>query len=133
MGIETVSVLLDTHAALWLVQGDARLSPTAQDRISALDRGGIYISDLMLFELAVLVSKERVVIAGPLASFLKDFSAHFRVLPVDAEIAAMAVELSLPQSDPFDRVFVATATRHKLPIVTRDRDIRGSGLVETIW
>jgi PIN domain nuclease of toxin-antitoxin system len=128
-----VSVLLDTHAALWLVQGDARLSATARDRISALDRDGIYISDLMLFELGLLISRQRVVIAGPLGPFLWDFSSHFRVLPVDAEIAAMAVELALPQADPFDRIFVATARRHKLPIVTRDSEIRESALVETIW
>ncbi len=128
-----MSVLLDTHAALWLVQGDTRLSPTARERISALDRDGIFISDLMLFELGVLVSKQRVIIAGPLGPFLWDFSSHFRVLPVDAEIAAMAVELALPQADPFDRIFVATARRHKLPIVTRDREIRESALVETIW
>ena len=128
-----MSVLLDTHAALWLVQGDTRLSTTARDRISALGRDGIFISDLMLFELGVLVSKQRVVIAGPLGPFLWDFSSHFRVLPVDAEIAALAVELALPQTDPFDRVFVATARRHKLPIVTRDREIRESALVETIW
>lgn len=133
MGVEAVSVLLDTHAALWLVQGDTRLSPMARDRISALDRDTIYISDLMLFELAVLVSKQRVIIAGPLGPFLRDFSSHFRVLPVDAEIAGMAVELWLPQADPFDRIFVATARRHKLPIVTRDREIRESALVDTIW
>ena len=133
MGVQAVSVLLDTHAALWLVQGDERLSATARDRISPLDRDGICISDLMLFELALLTSRQRVVITEPLAPFLSDFSAHFRVLPVDAEIAAKAVELSLPQADPFDRVFAATAIRHKLPLVTRDREIRGSGLVETIW
>jgi PIN domain nuclease of toxin-antitoxin system len=133
LGVEAVSVLLDTHAALWLVQGDARLSATARDRISALDRDEIFISDLMLFELGVLVSKQRVVIAGPLGPFLRDFSSHFRVLPVDAEIAAMAVELALPQADPFDRIFVATARRHTLPIVTRDREIRESAVVETIW
>jgi PIN domain nuclease of toxin-antitoxin system len=133
VGIEAVSVLLDTHAALWLVQGDARLSGAARDRILALDRDGICISDLVLFELAVLVSKQRVVISGPLSPFLRDFASHFRVLPVDAEIAAMAVELALPQADPFDRIFVATARRHKLPIVTRDSEIRQSALVETIW
>ena len=128
-----MSVLLDTHAALWLVQGDPRLSPVAVERISPLERDDIYISDLMLFELGLLVSTQRVVINEPLSPFLRDFSGHFRVLPVDAEIAAVAVEISLPQADPFDRIFVATATRHKLPLVTRDRQIRESGLAETIW
>ena len=133
MGVHALSVLLDTHAALWLVQGDERLSAAARERISPLDRDGICIPDLMLFELALLATRQRVVITEPLEPFLRDFSGHFRVLPVDAGIAAKAVELSLPQADPFDRLFVATAIRHKLPLVTRDREIRGSGLVATIW
>lgn len=128
-----MSVLLDTHAALWLVQGDTRLSRTALSRIEGLERDEICISDLLLFELGLLISKGRVTIDEPLDRFLEDFSAHFHVLPVDARVSSLAVELSLPQVDPFDRVFVATAVRHKLPLVTRDREIRDSALVEVIW
>ena len=128
-----MSVLLDTHAALWLVQGDSRLSRKALERVSALDREDIYVSDLMLFELGLLVSKGRVVIEGELAQFLREFAGHFTILPLDPGIAALAVELSLPQADPFDRIFVATAAWHKLPLVTRDREIRRSGIVDTIW
>ncbi len=128
-----MSVLLDTHAALWLVQGEDRLSPAALSRLGELDRDEIYVSDLMLFELALLITKRRVVVDEGLGSFLNDFAAHFHVLPVDAVIAAKAAELALPQGDPFDRIFVATAVRHALPLVTRDREIRDSGLVPTIW
>lgn len=128
-----MSVLLDTHAALWLVQGDDRLSPAALSRLQELDRDEILVSDLMLFELALLITKRRVVVDERLGSFLNDFAAHFHVLPVDAPIAATAAELALPQGDPFDRIFVATAVRHALPLVTRDREIRDSGLVPTIW
>lgn len=128
-----MSVLLDTHAALWLVQGDERLSPAALSRIQELDRNEIFVSDLLLFELALLITKRRVVVDEPLGPFLNDFAAHFRVLPVDAVIAAAAAELALPQGDPFDRIFVATAVRHTLPLVTRDREIRDSELVPTIW
>ena len=128
-----MSVLLDTHAALWLVQGDDRLTPAALSRLQELDRDEIFVSDLMLLELALLVTKRRVEVDERLGSFLNDFAAHFHVLPVDAVIAATAAELALPQGDPFDRIFVATAVRHALPLVTRDREIRDSGLVPTIW
>ena len=128
-----MSLLLDTHAALWLVQGDERLGPIALERISSLERDDLYISDLMLLELGLLVSRGRVAINRPLPQFLRDFSKRFRVLPVDSEIAAAAVEFPLPQADPFDRIFVSTAIRHKLPLVTRDRAIEASGLVETVW
>lgn len=128
-----MSVLLDTHAALWLVQGDPRLGTAARERISSVAAEDVYVSDLMLFEIALLVFKKRVEIVGDLSVFLRDFSNRFRTLPIDSEIAALAVGVSLPQSDPFDRIFVATAVRHTLPLVTRDKMIRESGLVETIW
>lgn len=133
MGRRAVSLLLDTHAALWLVQGDARLSETAVDAIEGLERDEICISDLLLFELTMLISMQRVLIDEPTGAFMEDFASHFHVLPVDARIASLAVELELPQTDPFDRIFVATAIRHKLPLVTRDRQIRESRLVRTIW
>lgn len=128
-----MSLLLDTHAALWLVQGDERLSGPARVAIEGLERDEICVSDLLLLELGLLISKERVLIDEPPGGFLEDFAARFHVLPVDARIASTAVELGLPQADPFDRVFVATAIRHRLPLVTRDRGVRESGLVNTIW
>lgn len=126
-------LLLDTHAALWLVQGNDRLGETARTVIEPLGRDERCISDLLLFELSLLVSKKRIEIDEPLSEFLQAFSTHFHVLPVDAHIAALAVEIALPQADPFDRIFVASALRHKLPLVTRDRQIRDATLVNTIW
>jgi PIN domain nuclease of toxin-antitoxin system len=128
-----VSVLLDTHAALWLVEGNDRLSRSVRSSVEHLHRDQICISDLLLFELALLISKKRVTIGEPLEDFLEEFAARFYSLPVDPRIAASATQLALPQADPFDRIFVATAIRHKLPLVTRDRQIRDSKLVQTIW
>lgn len=87
-----MSVLLDTHAALWLVQGDERLSRAALPQLEELDHDEICISDLVLFELGLLITKQRVVIDEPLGRFLEDFAAHFHILPVDAVIATRAVE-----------------------------------------
>ena len=128
-----MSVLLDTHAALWLLQGDPRLSAVALKRLSHLKREQIYISDLLFYEVALFIRKGKVAIEGDLTTFLRDFAARFTVLPLDSEVASQAIDLPLPQGDPFDRVFVATALRHKLPLVTRDRQIRDANIVETIW
>jgi hypothetical protein len=50
-----------------------------------------------------------------------DVTAAFRQIPRDA------------LGDPWDRFITATAMTLGLPLVTRDRRIRESGLVETIW
>ena len=48
-------------------------------------------------------------------------TAAFRQIPRDA------------LGDPWDRFITATAMALGLPLVTRDRHIRESGLVDTIW
>ena len=87
----------------------------------------------VLLEPSLLISKGRVSVSGPPVAFMREFARRFHVLPIDADIAILATQLPLPQGDPFDRIFVATAQLHGLPLVTRDASIRDSGLIETIW
>jgi len=56
--------------------------------------------------------------------------AHEMSQPLPAK---MAVELEFPRGDPFDRVIAATAKVHGIPLLTRDRSITDSGVVEIIW
>ncbi len=56
------------------------------------------------------------------------------MLPVTASIARMATEFVPPYpSDPMDRLIGATALDHRMALVTKDKAIRKSKLVETIW
>lgn len=128
-----MNLVLDTHAALWLVQGDPRLPGNARSRIESTGREELLISDLLLLELSMLIHKKRVMIAGEPGPFLEHLAARFTVVAIDSEIAARAMSIMLPQGDPFDRIFIATALRHNAELVTRDRAIHGSALVPVIW
>ncbi len=128
-----MKLLLDTHAAVWLLQGDSRLGPEARRALVAGDAEPPYISDIVLLEVSLLVGNGRIVPAVAPNAFLRRFTASLQVLPIDPDIAAAVPGLALPHADPFDRVIVATALRHRLPLVTRDRAIRESGLVKVIW
>ena len=128
-----MKLLLDTHAAVWLLQGDPRLGSAARRALSSGDAEPPYVSDIVLLEISLLVGSGRVVPGVTPPAFLRRFAAELQVLPIDAEIAAAVPELPLPHADPFDRVIVATAMRHRLRLVTRDRAIRESGLVDTLW
>ena len=60
--------------------------------------------------------------------------AHTRILPLSAGIALDSC--SLPgefHKDPADRLIVATARVHHIPLVTKDQKIRHYAYVETIW
>jgi PIN domain nuclease of toxin-antitoxin system len=48
-------------------------------------------------------------------------------------IADPAGRLELPHGDPFNRVITATAKVHGFPLLTRDRAITDSGVMEIIW
>lgn len=129
----SVSLLLDTHAALWLVQGDSRLGDRARQRIESARPTDLAISDMLLLELAMLIQKQRVVVKGDHTVFLDRLAHRFVVVPVSGVIAVDAMSLSLEQADPFDRVFVATARNLSAELVTRDEAIHRSGLVSVVW
>ena len=56
---------------------------------------------------------------------------HF---PELLEIAVLAGSFSRELvGDPADRIIVATALHHRLPLVTKDEQIQRAGVVKTIW
>jgi len=128
-----VRILLDTHAVLWAAENDARLGSEADAFLRACQPGDAVISDLTLLEIAMLVKKRRVSLNVPLRDYLRGLQSTYPVLAIDADIAAVAMDLALPGADPFDRVIVAAALHHKLPLATRDRVITDAKILRTIW
>jgi PIN domain nuclease of toxin-antitoxin system len=129
----SVSCLLDTHAVLWLVEGDERLGNNVRKRLLQAGSERWFLSDLSLLEIAMLVAKGRITLEMSLEEYLEQLSLRFVVLPVDAKIATLSTELTLPQADPFDRVILATAKVHGLTLVTRDGKLSATGMVPTLW
>jgi PIN domain nuclease of toxin-antitoxin system len=128
--------LLDTHAWVWWVDQDPRLGART---IDALDRLPIeerpWLSDISLWEVAMLVERGRLTLDIPLGEWL-EAAAHprsVRLLPITTGIAAESA--TLPDSfhrDPADRIIVATSRVHRVPVLTNDDLIRRSRLV-TRW
>jgi PIN domain nuclease of toxin-antitoxin system len=129
-------ILLDTHVVVWLAQDYQRISSKAQAAIKeARERdSGIAVSDITLFEIALLASRGRVNFRPEVETTLSEVERQFIVLPITANIAhqAFALPTSYP-NDPVDRVIGATALIEDIPLLTADREIRKSGAVPTIW
>ena len=126
-----MNYLLDTHAAVWLLEGNPQLGARARAILDDQDSMGL--SDISLLEIALLARRGTLQLRPDVATGLRAFAGKLTVLPITAAIAADAVEVGLPHRDPFDRVITATARVHRLVLLTKDRQIADAGVVETLW
>jgi len=130
-------IVLDTHALVWWVSGDAELSANARAAIKKeLNGGEIIVSSISAWEIAMLVAREKLVLTVDVDAWLAAVAEIevVRFVPVNDEIAVKAV--SLPgefHKDPADRMIVATARILAIPLVTKDEKMRAYPHVKTIW
>jgi PIN domain nuclease of toxin-antitoxin system len=129
-------ILIDTHVVVWLSGERKRLSQVALAAIAGAraDGGGIAVSDVTLWELAMLATRRRINLPDSLEAFLRHVEENFVVLPVSGKIAARGAQFAetYPR-DPMDRIIGATAIIEGLTLVTADEKIRASGEVTTVW
>ncbi|HVT54914.1 MAG TPA: type II toxin-antitoxin system VapC family toxin [Xanthobacteraceae bacterium] len=118
-------ILLDTHAALWLMSGE-ELSPDVVKKIQAASgEETLFVSPITAWEIATLVRKGRIALTMPADSW---FSA---MLGKGIELAEMSPDTLIasvflpgePPNDPADRIIIATARSENLILVTRDDKI----------
>ena len=132
-----IAGVADTHAALWYVFGDPRLSASAKSAfdIAVTSRHKIAMSVISLAEVVYLVEKGRLPASAyaDLQTALRDPDHVLQEAPVTAEI--IDAMLDVPRADipdmP-DRIVAATAVYFGVPAISRDNLIRISG-VQTIW
>ena len=132
----TKSPLLDTHVWVWWMLGDIRLSARERTVLDDLPSGQRpRLCDISLWEVALLVQLGRLELNLTLESWLSvaASAAAVRVIPITPPIVAAMNRLPNGfHQDPADRLIVAAARTHDLPLATHDRRILRSGLV-TRW
>lgn len=126
-------LLLDTHAFLWWVEDDARLSRKARAAL-ADPANDAYLSLASSWEMAIKVSLGKLRLAAPLEVFVPEQLAAngFRELAIDFRHVARVSRLPFRHRDPFDRLLVAQALEDGLTVVSADRVFRDYG-VKRIW
>jgi PIN domain nuclease of toxin-antitoxin system len=126
-------LLLDTHAFLWWIFDDGRLSRTARDLI-ADPRAEILFSAVSGWEIAIKARTGRLDLPADVQRFVQDQVRHngLRVLPVELRHALRVHALPDHHRDPFDRLLVAQAQVEAVPLLSRDPLLAGYE-VELRW
>jgi len=132
-----IAAVADTHAALWYLFGDSRLSLPAKRFVDqAADSGRkVVLSVISLAEILYLIEKGRL----PFLAYVKLREALGIVsyvideAPLTTGIVEAMREVSRTEvPDMPDRIIAATALYFGVPIISRDEHIRAAKL-QTIW
>jgi PIN domain nuclease of toxin-antitoxin system len=130
-----IVAVADTHALVWALLGDARLSPAARAALSVTGRDQVAVSAITLVEIVYLEEKRRLP-AGVFARVSGVLATPGGVLvevPVDITVVQALSHVtreSIP--DMPDRIIAATALRLGVPLISRDAKIRASNIT-TLW
>jgi PIN domain nuclease of toxin-antitoxin system len=129
--------LLDTHAWIWWVTEDRRLSRRAKTAIAtALDEQDLWLSLISVWEVAKKIEKQQLVLDRPLDEWLDEAVAipALGVWELTRPILVQSCGLPTPfHGDPADQMIVATARHHGAVVVTKDQRIRRYAHVQSLW
>lgn len=126
-------ILLDTHAFLWWVTDDKRLSVRAK-RLIAQGSNEIFFSAASAWEISIKSTLGRIELPDAAERYIPSQLEHnaFQPLPVRIEHALRVTALPSVHRDPFDRLLVAQALVEGLAILSKDRRI-ASYPARVIW
>lgn len=131
-----MKALLDTHIWVWWLTGDSGLSDRERAALdAAATEGALFLAAVSLWEAQMLHAKGRLDLPLAFPDWLRRAAAAPMVTVLPLDIPVVAALDNLPASfhgDPADRLIVATARTHQLPLATHDTRIRRSRTVR-VW
>ena len=112
-------LLLDTHAFLWWLGSNPKLTKQAREAI-ADPTALVHVSAVTIWEIAIKAQLDRL---DPGTDRIdQEIPANnFIELPISAHHGLVAGNLPPHHSDPFDRMLIAQAQVENLVVVTHDK------------
>lgn len=131
-----MKVMADTHVLVWMYCDPDRLSGVQREAIESTgENRPLHVSDISIWEIAMLVDLGRIQLKIPLRDWLEVAFAppHVQRHGISPAIAARTV--LLPDTfhrDPADRILVSTAQNIGATLLTNDQKIIDAKIVNTL-
>ena len=133
---DVVAAVTDTHPLIFHAAGGRGLGTKAAAMFERCERqqAVLYVPAAVIWECCLLARVARINLRRPARAFFDDLFSNPAYQPLDLtpEQIFIADELRFSR-DPFDTLVCAAARSLDLPLLTRDAEIRGSGVVKVLW
>jgi PIN domain nuclease of toxin-antitoxin system len=128
-----MKVLLDTHAFLWLITGDDRLSENARQTFLNTENS-LFFSAASLWEICIKKSLGKISLKdGWFQTIQAEMETNtIQWLPIEMTHCAEVTELPFHHRDPFDRMLIAQAIVEEMKLLSRDSPLSNYA-IELIW
>ena len=127
-----MNLLLDSHALIWFLNGDSRLSSNAKKSIEDPANQN-FVSIATVWEIAIKNSLGKLNLTRPLSELPGQLHQNgFDLLPVEFRHIFQVNRLPFHHRDPFDRIIIAQALEERMTIVGLDPEFPAYG-VPVLW
>ncbi len=114
--------LLDTHALIWFLNGDANLSIKARKAIESNEAIN-FVSIASLWEISIKLSLNRLILKTSLENLVEKVrDNNFLFLPITIVDTMIIAGLPFHHRDPFDRLLICQAINNELILISKDQN-----------
>ena len=127
-------IVVDTHALVWQLNGDAKIGRRARARLEmALTREELCVSAVAFWEISLLESLGRLRLDTTATRFRwRVLEMGIRELPIGGEVALQAAALAPVLVDPVDCFMAASALIHGATLMTADTRLLEARAVDVL-
>ncbi len=121
----------DAHSWVYYLTG--KLSKKADEIFTSVENGEdvIYVPTIALAECLYLSDKGKISL--DMKELLTKFKISLNFIPVSFNFEVLKILPTIKMTELHDRIIVATSKLLNSKLITKDEEIKNSGLIETIW